>query len=84
MNGEPAPDDATPADVVTPSDERSGDEPADLRIGAFSSHPPWLVDPEDLSWAVGIDGLRATVGAEAPALTRRRRVPPGLRVVRVG
>ncbi len=58
--------------------------PPDLRIGAFSSHPPWLVDPDDLSWAVGIDALRAAERAEAPELTRRRRLPPGLRVVRVG
>jgi ubiquinone biosynthesis protein len=58
--------------------------PADLSIGAFSSHPPWLVDLDDLSWTAGIDALRTTVGAEVPSLTRRRRLPPGLRVVRVG
>jgi ubiquinone biosynthesis protein len=63
--------------------ESAGPEPADLAIGAFSSHPPWLVDPDDLRWAVGIDALRARVGAEAPALTAKRRLPPGLRVVRV-
>ncbi|HVC69379.1 MAG TPA: AarF/UbiB family protein [Acidimicrobiales bacterium] len=58
--------------------------PADLRFGAFSSHPPWLVDPDDLSWTVGIDALRARQRAQAPLLTRRRRLPPGVRVVRVG
>jgi len=59
-------------------------EPSDLAVGAFSSHPPWLVDPADLSWTVGIDALRTAQRAEAPALTRRRRLPPGVRVVRVG
>ena len=58
--------------------------PADLGVGAFSSTPPWLVDPEAMSWRLGVDELRARVGAEAPHLTRRRRLPPGLRVVRVG
>jgi ubiquinone biosynthesis protein len=78
VSGEPPPD----AVLSEPDPADAG--PSDLTVGAFSSQPPWLVDPDDLSWAVGIDALRATVGAEAPALTRRRRFPPGVRVVRVG
>ncbi len=66
--------------MAGPSDQG----PSDLAIGAFSSHPPWLVDPDDLAWSIGIDALRAAERAEAPALTRRRRLPPGVRVVRVG
>jgi ubiquinone biosynthesis protein len=58
--------------------------PADLAFGAFSSHPPWVLDPERLSWSAGIDELRARTRAEAPRLTRKRRLPPGARVVRVG
>ncbi|MHB8593522.1 MAG: ABC1 kinase family protein [Acidimicrobiales bacterium] len=58
--------------------------PADLAVGAFSSNPPWLVDPEAMTWRVGLDGLRARTRAEAPVLTRRRRLPPGVRVLRVG
>ncbi len=73
MSGDPPPHAASP-----PVD------PPDLVVGAFSSHPPWLVDPADLTWTVGIDGLRAAQRAVAPALTRRRRLPPGVRVVRVG
>ena len=57
--------------------------PADLAFGAFSSHPPWVLDTGRLAWAVGIDDLRARTRAEAPLLTRRRRLPPGSRVVRV-
>ncbi len=93
MSGDPPPDPAPvdgapPEPHPGPSEPHQGPEephpaPSDLSIGAFSSHPPWLVDPDDLSWNTGIDGLRATVGAEAPTLTRRRRYPPGLRVVRV-
>ncbi|HXQ59703.1 MAG TPA: AarF/UbiB family protein [Acidimicrobiales bacterium] len=60
------------------------DAPADLAVGAFSLHPPWLVDPGDLSWTAGIDALRTSQRALAPTLTRRRRFPPGVRVVRVG
>ncbi|HZU78939.1 MAG TPA: AarF/UbiB family protein [Acidimicrobiales bacterium] len=64
----------------------TGGEPADLALGAFSSTPPWLVpaEPEAMPWRRGIEELRRTVGAEAPELTRRRRLPPGVRVVRVG
>jgi ubiquinone biosynthesis protein len=62
----------------------TGPDPADLVFGAFSSDPPWIVDPEQLSWAVGIDALRSRTRAEAPRLTRPRRLPPGARVVRVG
>ena len=59
-------------------------DPPDLALGAFSSHPHWVVDPEAMAWRAGIDELRARTAAEAPRLTRRRRLPPGLRVVRVG
>ncbi|MBW3557901.1 MAG: AarF/ABC1/UbiB kinase family protein, partial [Actinobacteria bacterium] len=57
-------------------------EPGDLAIGAFSDEGPWLVDPEMLAWRSGLDGLRLRTRAEVPTLTRRRRLPPGARVVR--
>ena len=57
--------------------------PADLAVGAFSSSAPWVVDPAAMSWRTGIDDLRRRTGAEAPRLTRPRRLPPGLRVFRV-
>ena len=56
----------------------------DLTIGAFSAIGPWTVDPDHMSWRTGIDLLRSQVAAEAPRLVRRRRIPPGRRVVRVG
>ena len=37
-----------------------------------------------MPWRRGIDDLRALTRAETPQLTRRRHIPPGLRVVRVG
>jgi len=71
-----------PGAVVPGAGDRGA--PADLAIGAFSGHPPWIVDVDALTWRRGIDGLRARTRAEAPRLTRRRRLPPGSRVVRVG
>ncbi len=57
--------------------------PADHHIGSFSSTPPWIIEPERITWSGGIDALRARTQAEVPGLTRRRLVPPGPRVVRV-
>jgi ubiquinone biosynthesis protein len=57
--------------------------PADLQVGAFSSHPPWLVDPSALEWRAGNDALRRDTAAQVPQLLRRRRLPPGRRVFRV-
>ena len=57
--------------------------PADLAVGAFSSSAPWLVEPGAMVWRAGIDELRRATRAEAPGLTRARRLPPGLRVFRV-
>ena len=58
--------------------------PADLSVGGFSSEPPWLIDPDKLTWRVGCDRLREQTAAQVPRLLRRRRLPPGRRVVRVG
>jgi ubiquinone biosynthesis protein len=55
--------------------------PADLAIGAFSDHPPWLVEPAAMPWLAGVDELRAATRAEVPVLIRRRRLPPGHRVL---
>jgi ubiquinone biosynthesis protein len=67
----------------SPSDSVAA-EPGDLAFGAFSSQPPWVLDPETLAWRTGIDELRRETGAGVPKLLRRRRLPPGLRVVRTG
>jgi ubiquinone biosynthesis protein len=58
--------------------------PGDLGIGAFSNNPPWQVDPEHIEWREGIEELRRLTSAEVPSLLRRRRLPPGRRVVAVG
>jgi len=72
--------DTVPYVTATPSPMA----PADLGIGAFSEDPPWTVDLDALVWHRGIDSLRARTHAEVPRLTRRRLLPPGARVVRVG
>jgi ubiquinone biosynthesis protein len=58
--------------------------PADLSVGAFSTSPPWLVDPAQLRWRAGAPALRSATAAQVPQLLRRRKLPPGRRVVRVG
>ena len=57
---------------------------ADLEIGAFTDEGPWLVEPDDLPWRKGLDRVRARTRADVPLLTRRRLLPPGARVVKVG
>lgn len=57
--------------------------PADLDIGAFSTDAPWLVQPGQLRWLEGVAARRAATQAQVPSLIRRRRLPPGRRVVRV-
>jgi ubiquinone biosynthesis protein len=60
------------------------DGPADLAFGAFTSEAPWVIDPERLSWRAGVSALRDGTTAQVPLLLRKRRVPPGVRVVRTG
>ena len=58
--------------------------PGDLSVGSFSNTPPWEVDLESLTWRIGLRPLRVATRAEVPGLVRRRRVPPGARVLNVG
>lgn len=58
--------------------------PSDLTVGAFSDTPPWVVVPDELTWRPGTKALRAATSAQVPTLLRRRRIPPGRRVLRVG
>jgi ubiquinone biosynthesis protein len=59
-------------------------QPRDLAVGAFSDTPPWLVDPDAMSWRSAVHYLRQASQAEVPRLIRRRRLPPGGRVLTVG
>jgi ubiquinone biosynthesis protein len=69
---------------VRPRDQLSATPPpADLAVGAFSDHPPWLVDPDDLPWRIGLDLVRGQTRGLVPRLVRRRRFPPWQRMVRV-
>ena len=55
----------------------------DHAVGAFSDSPPWLIDPNELPWKLGVEIVREQTAAEVPRLTRRRRLPPGRRMARV-
>jgi ubiquinone biosynthesis protein len=58
--------------------------PADLSVGAFSNTPPWIIDLAELRWRPGAGELRAATARQVPDLVRKRRLPPGRRVLRVG
>ncbi len=55
--------------------------PRDLRLGAFTSTPPWLMPDTPMPWQVGIDRVRAQTRGQVPELTRRTKLPPGHRLV---
>ncbi len=62
----------------------AGAPPADLALGAFSEHAPWLVEPGKVKWMTGIEELRAETNRQVPDLIRRRYIPPGRRVFTIG
>ncbi|HWE54326.1 MAG TPA: AarF/UbiB family protein [Acidimicrobiales bacterium] len=57
--------------------------PADLDVGAFSGEPPWIIEPDALTWRHGAGRRRQATQAQVPDLLRHRRLPPGRRVVGV-
>lgn len=56
-------------------------EPSDLAHGTFSGTPPWLVDPEAMSWNRGLDAVRLATRRTVPKLVRSRHLPPVGRLV---
>lgn len=58
--------------------------PRDCAFGAFSRSAPWILDPERLAWRAGLGEVRRRTAEEAPALLRRRRLPPARRMGRTG
>jgi ubiquinone biosynthesis protein len=66
-----------------PGDRPGPAAPADLAIGSFSDHPPWLVEPERMTWRRAVPSVRWAVRRELPELTRPRRLPKGTRALRV-
>jgi ubiquinone biosynthesis protein len=60
------------------------DGPPDLAMGAFSENPPWDLTGKVLLWRADVKRLRAETAAQVPELLRRRRVPPGWRVLVTG
>ncbi len=53
------------------------------RVGSFSDHGPWRLDASELAWQRNIDLRRRVARRRVPELVSPRRLPPGLRVVRV-
>lgn len=67
--------------VPEAAQDQQGGETIPAVVGAFSERAPWQLRPHRLSWQAGIDQLRARTRAEVPRLIRRRRIPPGARVL---
>ncbi len=66
--------------MQTPNDI-SKISPADKAFGAFSNEPPWLIDPQQLEWLDSIDSIREASKRQVPQLLKKRRLPPGIRVI---
>ena len=67
--------------ITTPTSDTptpSADEPpiADWAFGTFSSNPPWLVDPEAMVWANGLEEVREKTRRSVPRLVRSPKLPP--------
>lgn len=63
------------------SADRTSQIPPDSSVGRFSSSPPWLIDLESIEWLKGVNSIREQTHQEIPRLTRKRKVPPGARVL---
>lgn len=68
------------APVAPPADDPT---PADRSWGAFTEHPPWVLQRDELTWMPVATRLRAAARAEVPRLTRPSVLPPGARVLTV-
>ena len=55
----------------------------DTKFGAFTDVGPWNIDLDAISWSANLDQLREEIRAKVPELTRKRRLPPGRRVVSI-
>ncbi|NNN22398.1 MAG: AarF/ABC1/UbiB kinase family protein, partial [Acidimicrobiales bacterium] len=55
----------------------------DHAVGAFSQNPPWVVNPEEMSWRAGIGEIRHSTRAELPLLLQKGRKPPVKRAFQV-
>jgi ubiquinone biosynthesis protein len=73
---------ASPPDTTAPPTP-DGSSP-DVAWGAFSAQGPWVLTDAHPVWRAGAVPLRARSAALVPRLLRRRRLPPGKRVIRVG
>jgi ubiquinone biosynthesis protein len=71
--------------VTTDTDTRATTDgpPADLEVGSFSDHPPWIVDPAEMRWRRAVPAVRWVQRRELPELVRPRRLPPVRRLARV-
>ena len=60
-----------------------GPPSADLAIGSFTDHGPWVVEPESMAWRRDIERLREQARAAYPQWMETGRLPPFGRLARV-
>lgn len=56
---------------------------ADLELGSFTEDGPWLVEPDAMTWRVGLDVIRTATRRSVPDLIRPRRTVPIRRLTKV-
>lgn len=59
-----------------------GSPPPDLAVGSFSDTPPWIVEPDAMTWRNQVPTVRWVTIRDTPDLIKPRRLP-GSRVFRV-
>ncbi|MCC5950614.1 MAG: AarF/ABC1/UbiB kinase family protein [Acidimicrobiia bacterium] len=59
------------------------DAPADLHLGSFTDEAPWIVRPDELTWAPSVAAARWRIRRQLPELVRPRQLPPVGRLVSV-
>ena len=56
---------------------------ADLELGSFTEDGPWLVEPDTMTWRVGLDVIRTATRRSVPELIRPRKTVPIRRLTKV-
>src|SRR5581483_4613951 len=51
---------------------------------SFTATGPWSVDPDQITWRVGIDELRAKTAKQGTALAHPPKLPPVIRLLSTG
>ncbi|TML13449.1 MAG: hypothetical protein E6G39_10070, partial [Actinobacteria bacterium] len=65
----------TPGPERPPAERVAERSALDQSVGAFSDNPPWLIDPAQLTWRVGLTAIRSVARRQVPDMIAPRRWP---------